>query len=292
MPVAIAQATLGALVDAHGGALDGGLSRDLLVRALGAAERADACDLSPVLHDRGAASLRAPAAVLLTATRVAGRVPEGRRWVHPRADLVLARLLASLPEAPVEFELVDGAQIARGVALPADLRLEPGVVVFPGVRLGARVRLGAGSVVGRVGFGFVDDEQGAPLRIPHRAGVTLGDGVEIGALCTIDAGVLAPTELGRDTKLDAHVHLGHGVVLGARCRLAAQVGLAGSVAIEDDVWIGGQAGIADHCRVGRGARIAAKAGVIGDVPSGAIFAGYPAVARSRWLRGHAKLYRA
>ena len=129
MPVAIAQATLGALVDAHGGALDGGLSRDLLVRALGAAERADACDLSPVLHDRGAASLRAPAAVLLTATRVAGRVPEGRRWVHPRADLVLARLLASLPEAPVEFELVDGAQIARGVALPADLRLEPGVVV-------------------------------------------------------------------------------------------------------------------------------------------------------------------
>lgn len=292
MAIAIAQSSLGALVEAHGGAIDAELSRELVVGSAGAADRADGCDLAPVLHDRGAVGLRAPATVLLVSARVAGRVPQGRRWVHPRADLVLARLLSSLPERPVEFDFVDGAQIARGVELPADVRLEPGVVVFPGVRLGARVRLGAGSVVGRVGFGFVDDEQGVPMRIPHRAGVTLGDGVEIGALCTIDAGVLAPTELGPDTKLDAHVHLGHGVVVGARCRIAAQCGLAGSVVIEDDVWIGGQAGIADHCRVGRAARIAAKAGVIGDVPSGAVFAGYPAVARARWLRGHAKLYRA
>lgn len=63
------------------------------------------------------------------------------------------------------------------------------------------------------------------------------------------------------------------------------------VVIEDDVWIGGQAGIADHCRVRRGARIAAKAGVIGDIDAGAVVAGYPAVARARWLRGHARLYR-
>lgn len=292
MPIAIAQSTLGALVEVHGGAIDAELSPGLTVRALGAADRAEPCDLAPVLHDRGATRLVTPATVLLVSSKVAARVPEGRRWVHPRADLVMVRLLSSLAESDVEFDLVDGAHVARGVELPADLRLEPGVVIFPGVRLGARVRLGAGSVLGRVGFGFVDDEQGRPVRIPHRAGVTLGDGVEIGALCTIDAGVLAPTELGVDTKLDAHVHLGHGVVVGARCRIAAQGGLAGSVVIEDDVWIGGQAGIADHCRVGRGARIAAKAGVIGDVPSGAVFAGYPAVARARWLRGHAKLYRA
>ncbi len=291
MAVAIAEATLDALVAAHGGALDPALPRDLVVRALGAGDREGGADLAPVLHDRGALALRADAPVLLVAARVASRGAEGRRWIHPRADLVLARLLASLEEPALAFETIDGAQVAKGVVLPGDLRLEPGAVIFPNVRLGARVRVGAGSVIGRVGFGFVDDEEGRPLRIPHRAGVSLGDGVELGALCTVDAGVLAPTAIGADSKLDAHVHLGHGVVVGQRCRIAAQVGLAGSVTLEDDVWIGGQAGVADHCRIGRGARIAAKAGVIGDVPEGAVFAGYPAVARARWLRGHARLYR-
>jgi UDP-3-O-[3-hydroxymyristoyl] glucosamine N-acyltransferase len=292
----IAGGSLAELVSAHGGRLDGALASSISVRSIGASDRGEACDLAPVLHDRGANRLLASARVWLVAEPVASRVPEGSRWIHPRADRVLAALLAtsevpSPSSASVSFRLVSGAHVAEGVAVPSDACIEPGAVIFPNVRLGARVRIGASAVVGRVGFGFVDDERGVPVRVPHLAGVVLRDGVEIGAHASIDAGILAPTELGEETKLDAHVHVGHGVVVGARCRMAAQVGLAGSVVVEDDVWIGGQAGIADHCRIGRGARIAAKAGVIGDVPAGAVFAGYPAVARARWLRGHAKLYR-
>jgi UDP-3-O-[3-hydroxymyristoyl] glucosamine N-acyltransferase len=293
--IAVAEARLRTLVARHGGVLDDGLDGDAIVARVGPSDRDEPADLAPVLNDRGALSLASPAKVLLVARAVEARVPGGRRWVHPRADLVLARLLDSLPEPSLDlpdFVEVAGARVARGVVLPPDLRLEHGAVIFPGVVLGARVRIGAGAVIGRVGFGFVDDEERRPLRIPHRAGVVLADGVEIGALCTVDAGVLSPTSIGEDSKLDAHVHVGHGVRIGARCRFAAQVGLAGSVIVEDDAWIGGQAGVADHCRIGRGARVAAKAGVIGDVPPGAVFAGYPAVARGRWLRGHAKLYRA
>lgn len=292
MSIAVAEARLRTLVARHGGALDDGLDGDLIVARVGASDREAPADLAPVLNDRGASSLASHAPVLLVSRAVEARVPAGRRWVHPRAELVLARLLGSVQEPAVDFVEVAGARVARGVELPPDVQLEHGAVLFPGVVLGARVRIGAGAVIGRVGFGFVDDERGVPLRIPHRAGVVLADGVEIGALCTVDAGVLAPTSIGPESKLDAHVHVGHGVRVGARCRFAAQVGLAGSVVVEDDVWIGGQAGVADHCRIGRGARVAAKAGVIGDVPPGAVFAGYPAVARSRWLRGHAKLYRA
>ncbi len=73
--------------------------------------------------------------------------------------------------------------------------------------------------------------------------------------------------------------------------LAAQVGLAGSVVLGKNVLVGGQAGIADHVRVGDGARIAAKSGVIGDVPAGAVVAGYPAQPRMRWLRALAHAYR-
>jgi UDP-3-O-[3-hydroxymyristoyl] glucosamine N-acyltransferase len=260
--------SIGALVEQHGGTLDEGVDR--VVRTIGESDRASA-DLSPVLSDRGVASL-ASDGVLLVAAAVAARVRPGMRWIHPRAEQILAALLVDA--VPPSSSHDDSAIV------------EPGAIVFPGVHLGKRVVIGAGSVIGRPGFRFVGD-----TRMPHPGGVVIEDDVELGALCTVDAGVLSPTTIGRGTKLDAQVHVGHGVTIGKNCRIAAQVGLAGSVVVEDEVWIGGQAGIADHCHIGRGARIAAKAGVIGDVEPGAVVAGYPAVARARWLRGHAKLYR-
>lgn len=266
-------ATLGDLVVLHGGLLDPDLDPSHLVATIAASDRDEVCDLAPVLSDRGATGLRARPFVWLVAEGSAARVPVGNRWVHPRAEAVLAEMLETDIEPPPS-------------QIPPDAHLEPNVVIFPNVVFGRGVVIGANSVIGRPGFRYV-----GVRRMPHRAGVILGDGVEIGALCSVDAGILAPTILGAGTKLDAQVHVGHGVRVGSHCRIAAQVGLAGSVVVEDEVWIGGQAGIADHCHLGRGSRIAAKAGVIGDVPAGETFAGYPAVARARWLRGHARLYR-
>jgi UDP-3-O-[3-hydroxymyristoyl] glucosamine N-acyltransferase len=280
--------TIGELVEKHGGTLDAAIDVSQMIARVGASDRREGVDLSPVLHARGAVALASDAWVLLVAKEVEARVPPGRRWIHPRADLVLAELLTVDEPDPI-FDMVHGARIARSAEIGEGVRIAPFAVIFAGVRLGARVIIGEGAVIGRPGFGFAEGP--IPVRIPHRAGVVLEDDVEIGALCTVDAGVLVPTRIGAHTKLDAHVHVGHGVSIGARCRVAAQVGFAGSVVVEDDVRIGGQAGIADHVRIGRGARIAAKAGVIGDVPEGAVFAGYPAVARARWLRGHARLYR-
>lgn len=253
-----ASSSIGELVDAHGGTLDPEVDRATRIATLGPSDQ-PGCDLAPVLRAQAIAAT----GVLLVDQSLARKVPPGRRWLHPYAELVLAQLIGSEhvdpPVAPV---------------------------IYPNVRIGQRVRIGAGSVIGAPGFRFVGD-----ARVAHRAGVVIEDDVEIGALCTIDAGILSPTTIGRGTKLDAQVHVGHGVRIGENCRIAAQVGLAGSVVIEDGVLIGGQAGVADHIRVGRGARIAAKSGVIGDVAPGTVVAGYPAVLRSRWLRGLAKLYR-
>lgn len=201
-------------------------------------------------------------------------------WVHPRATWAMAELLRSFAATALPPPVIDpSASIGANV------------VIHNGVIVGARVVIGAGSVIGAPGFGWTESENGQPEAVPQLGGVVLEDDVHIGPLCTVASGTLSPTIVGRGTKLDAQVHLGHNVVIGENVIVAAQSGFAGSVTVGRGVRIGGQVGIADHVTIGDFAKIAAKSGVIGDVPEGAVFAGYPAVPRLRWLRGLAMLYR-
>jgi UDP-3-O-[3-hydroxymyristoyl] glucosamine N-acyltransferase len=247
-------------------------------------------------------------AVLLCSPELAPRFEGRPRWVHAHAMWVVARLLhESAPPAPpralAEPAVSPAARIGAGVQIAHGAVIYPGVVLGDGVRVaehavlhdnvhvGARTSIGVSAVLGRAGFGFVQGPAGERLRMPHPAGVRIGDDVELGPLCTIDAGTLNATRIGDRTKLDAHVHVAHNVVIGNDCYVAAQAGFAGSVVLGDGVLVGGQAGIADHCTIGDGARIMAQAGVIGDVPPGAEYAGYPAQPRTAWLRAWATLRR-
>jgi len=240
-------------------------------------------DLAPVLASRYLPAARQAAdrgaALLIDASLEKALTGALRAWVHEHATWALAGVLdqAVVPDAaPVVGE---GSRVA------------PTAVIGPRVVIGARVTIGAGAVVGHPGFGWARGPGGAVRAVPQLGGVVLEDDVSIGPLCTIDAGTLAPTRIRRGAKLDAHVHVGHNGDVGEGTILAAQCGLAGSVTLGRGVLVGGQAGFADHVTVGDGARVAAKSGVIGDVPPGAVVAGYPAVARARWLRALASLYR-
>lgn len=203
----------------------------------------------------------------------------GQRWgIHASPLLLLAALLDHAEDTRGEPELGVGVKLA------------PGVLLERGARVGDHVEIGAYSVIGQQGFGFVESA-GRAKRIRHLGGVVIESNVSLGALVTVDAGTLSPTRIGEHSHLDSHVHIGHNVQIGAHTMIAAQSGIAGSARIGSHVRIGGQVGIADHVMVGDKAQIAAKSGVLSKVPEAAIYAGYPAVERTRYFRWVATLLR-
>jgi UDP-3-O-[3-hydroxymyristoyl] glucosamine N-acyltransferase len=152
--------------------------------------------------------------------------------------------------------------IGRGVTVGRDCVLRPNVVLYEGVTLGDRVVLHAGVVVGADGFGYVRDPAGVYHKFPQVGTVVVEDDVEVGAHSCIDRGALGTTRIGKGSKIDNLVQVGHNVEIGEHVVIAAQTGISGSTVIESDAIIGGQVGFGDHARVQSGAVIGSQAGVL------------------------------
>jgi UDP-3-O-[3-hydroxymyristoyl] glucosamine N-acyltransferase len=284
------QYVLEELVQRFGGTADPECAGSSIRRVGAIDDASDAVDLMPLLSPRYLEQAERSKGVILCLPELAARLRRGRRWIHPHALWVIGELLASFESTLPESRVADDAHIAaqavvlRGAVIGPACRVEAGAVIYGNVRLAERVSVGPNSVVGRPGFGWTRAPDGRLYRVAHVGGVVVEDDVDIGALCTIDAGSLGPTRLGRGVRLDAHVHVGHNAQIGPGTLVAAQSGFGGSARIGSNVLIAGQVGVTDHASVGDGARVAAKSGVIGDIPRGAIVAGFPAVPRWRWLR--------
>ena len=152
--------------------------------------------------------------------------------------------------------------IGDEIKVGSNCRLDANVTIYFGTTLGDRVIVQAGTVLGSEGFGYVRDEAtGRYEQFPQIGTLVIEDDVEIGANSTIDRGALDETRICRGTKIDNLVHVGHNVRIGHDVVIAAQTGLSGSAAIDDNVIIGGQVGIADHVRVEDGAILGAQCGV-------------------------------
>jgi UDP-3-O-[3-hydroxymyristoyl] glucosamine N-acyltransferase len=188
-----------------------------------------------------------------------------------------------------------GSFIGRGVKIGRKCEIYPNVTIYAGTTLGDGVIVHAGAVLGSDGFGYVrDPESGRYEKFPQVGRLVIEDDVEIGANTAIDRGALDETRIGRGTKIDNLVHIGHNCRLGENVVIAAQTGLSGSIVIENDVVLGGQVGIGEHARIAEGVMLGGQGGVLPNKVlrgKGVVFWGTPAQPVRQYLKQLAALAR-
>jgi UDP-3-O-[3-hydroxymyristoyl] glucosamine N-acyltransferase len=217
-----------------------------------------------------------------------------RATIHPTARLE--------SDVTVDPGAVIGprAEIGSGSIIAANAVIGPDVTIGRDCRIGAgssllhtligdRVVIHPGCRIGQDGFGYVEDAE--QQKIPQTGRVIIQHDVEIGAGTTIDRGGIRDTVIGEASKIDNLCQIGHNVLIGRRCVVVAQSGLSGSVTLEDYAVLGGSVGLAPHVTIGRGARVAARSGVMHNIPAGETWGGYPAKTRMQWMRQEATLAR-
>lgn len=249
---------------------------------------------------------------------------EGRALIRVKnADLAMAKILEAFDPGPPQFDIdihpaanIDasatigkGCKIGAGTYVGKNVVLGEGVTLYPNVTILDDTKIGNGTVVwsgtiirerteigmfcifhnnvsiGADGFGYRPAENGQGLvKIPQIGNVIIGNAVEIGANSCVDRAKFSSTIIGDGCKIDNLVQIAHNCVLGRSCIMAGASGLAGSVTLGDGVIIGGSASIKDHVTIHSGATIAAGSGVLGDVPAGKTYLGYPAAEARETLK--------
>jgi len=221
--------------------------------------------------------------------------------IHSSARLAAGVMVGEYGVVGAETEIGEctrigaGCAVARGVKIGRDCEIYPKVTIYAGTALGDRVIVHAGAVLGSDGFGYVrDPKSGRYEKFPQVGGLVIEDDVEIGANTTIDRGALDETRIGRGTKIDNLVHIGHNCRLGENVVIAAQTGLSGSIVIENEVVVGGQVGIGEHARIEEGVMLGGQGGVLPNKVlrgKGVAFWGTPAQPVREYLKQLAALAR-
>ena len=222
---------------------------------------------------------------------VARRLSEGgvKEGIHPTA------VVGEGVEIGFGTSVGPGVVIGDGVRIGKDCNILARVTIYPGVVIGDRVVVQAGAVLGSTGFGYArNGSTGEYLIFPQQGRLYVDDDVEVGANTTIDRGALGETRIGRGTKIDNLVHIGHNCLIGKNVVIAAQTGISGSSVVEDGAILGGQVGIGEHASVGKGVILGGGAGVLSGKKmrgEGEVFWGRPARPLKEYLRDLARLKR-
>jgi UDP-3-O-[3-hydroxymyristoyl] glucosamine N-acyltransferase len=231
------------------------------------------------------------------------RPPSVTPGIHPTA------IIAETAELGENHSIGAHAVIGDGVRVGRNAVVYPNVVIYPHARigngfvahsnavvrehcrLGDRVILQNGAVIGGDGFGFAPRADGSYFKMVQSGVVILEDDVEVGANACIDRGTVGETRIGKGTKIDNLVQIGHGSTLGSHNILASQTGLAGTTTIGNHVTLAGQVGVAGHLKIGDRVVATAQTGIGRDVAPGSVVSGSPEMDTTLWKRNYILMHR-
>jgi UDP-3-O-[3-hydroxymyristoyl] glucosamine N-acyltransferase len=211
--------------------------------------------------------------------------------IDPSASLAPGVVVGAGCRVGARSVLHPNVTLYRHVVVGADCLIHARVVLREGTRIGDRVRLQPGVVIGGDGFGYVGDEDGARVRVPHVGHVVIEDDVEIGANTTVDRATLGETRIRRGTKIDNLVQIAHNCEIGEDVIIAAQSGVSGSTKIGAGAVLMAQSGIAGHLDIGEQAFVGARAGLHKDVRAKGRVWGSPQLEGKQWHRAMAAFAR-
>ena len=249
------------------------------------------------VHDAGLHAIEfTESTVLLVPIEIVDRVSSDGRFViaveQPRREFarVVDHFFTTRPASSVHPSAVidsharigdgtsvgAGAYIADDVIIGDDCIIGANAVILAGTRVGDNTSIGPSTTVGYTGFGYVREDDGQPLLIPHSGGVVIGSHVEIGANTCIDRGTLDDTVIDDHVKIDNLVHIAHNCHIGNGAFVIATAILCGGVRIGERAWIAPNVSIREQLTIGADAVVGLASTVVKNVPDGATVVGSPA----------------
>lgn len=229
--------------------------------------------------------------------------PQPVRGIHPTAWIADSAQLGEECSVGAHVTIGEGAVIGERAAIYPNVTIYPGAVIGDDFiahsnsvvreycRIGNRVILQNGVVIGADGFGFAPREDKSYYKIIQSGIVVLEDDVEIGANSCVDRSTLGESRIGKGTKLDNLVQIGHGAVVGEHNVLAAQTGVAGSVKMGNYNVLAGQVGLSGHITVGNGSIFTAQTGVARSVKDNSVLSGTPEMDSGLWKKNYLLMFK-
>ncbi len=165
--------------------------------------------------------------------------------------------------------------IGNNVVIGDNCTIHSNVSIYDDAVIGNSVTIHSGTILGANAFYYKKRPSGYD-RLLSGGRVVIEDSVDIGAACTIDKGVTADTKIGKGSKLDNQIQIGHDTVIGENCLIASQTGIAGCVVVEDNVTIWGQVGVKSGITIASGTELYAQSGLGHSTDENKAYFGSPA----------------
>lgn len=169
------------------------------------------------------------------------------------------------------------AVIENGVIIRDNVIIGPSSVIRKGSIIENNVRIGCCSVIGSEGFQGIRYNDGSSHVITHVGGTHLMQSVYIGDNTTVGNALFeGMCIVGKNTKVDNHVHIAHNCLIGDNNIITASSLLMGSSILENNTWLAPNVVVMNKKIIHNNSFVGSMSLVTKDVPENTTVVGIPA----------------